>query len=104
MNIRQNTEGAVMTVSLEGELDHHGALDAVGQIKRLIEETLPPKVRLDFSAVPFMDSSGIAVVMGTYKTASGIGSSFEASGLAPQPMKVLKAAGIDKMLVLSGRE
>lgn len=104
MNIRQNTDGAVMTLSLEGELDHHGALETAGELKRLVETALPPKVRLDMAAVPFMDSSGIAVVMGTYKSASGIGSKFEVTGLSPQPMKVLKAAGIDKMLALFGRE
>lgn len=98
MKIKHNIDGGLLVIMPEGELDHHGAMDTVNGISQLIGLELKPRVRLDFSKVPFMDSSGIAVVMGAYKGSREIGSSFEISNVPPQPMKVLKAAGIDKII------
>ena len=98
MNIKHKLNGGLLTISPEGEIDHHGAMAAMGEIKQLISDILPPRIRLDLASVSFMDSSGIAVVMGAFKGAREIGSGFELAGVRPQPLKVLKAAGIDKMI------
>lgn len=98
MNINYKTEVGLLTILPEGEIDHHCALQMVGEIGRIIDDMASPKVRLDFASVPFMDSSGIAVVMGAYKGARGLGSGFEMANVSAQPMKVLKAAGIEKII------
>lgn len=98
MNMRCEREEGLLTVFLEGELDHHCAMDSLREMLSVIEDELPPRLTLDFSKVSFMDSSGIAVIMGVYKKIKAIGSSFTLSGAGPQPLKVLRAAGIDRMV------
>lgn len=53
-----------MVVRLIGDIDHHTA----GEIRRYIDERAqimkPLVLKLDFAAVPFMDSSGIGLILG----------------------------------------
>ncbi|MEA4921451.1 MAG: STAS domain-containing protein [Clostridiaceae bacterium] len=98
MKIKHTMSEGILTVSPEGELDHHRAMETIGSISELIDLNLPPRVRLDFSHIPFMDSSGIAVVMRAFKGTRDIGSVFEIANVPQQPLKVLKAAGIDKII------
>ncbi|MBE6731947.1 MAG: STAS domain-containing protein [Ruminococcaceae bacterium] len=53
-----------MTVKLSGDIDHHTA----GEIRRYIDERVqimkPGVLKMDFADVPFMDSSGIGLILG----------------------------------------
>ena len=98
MKLIHDMKGGLLTVRLEGELDHHCAMDITARICELIDALLPPRVRLDCSKMPFTDSSGIAVVMRSARAAQGIDSRFTVAGLGAQPMKVLRAAGVDRLV------
>ena len=63
MEINPNSSGRELTLTLRGELDHHGARDVMQRMELALDAALPTKLTLDFSGVSFMDSSGIAVVM-----------------------------------------
>ena len=56
-----------MTVFLCGELDHHSAKKLREATDSLIQQKHPEKLRLNFSGVTFMDSSGIGFIMGRYR-------------------------------------
>ena len=82
-----------LLIKIEGEIDHHNAAK--------LRETLDEKIRtskalnliFDLSGVSFMDSSGIGMVIGRYKTAKAYGG------------KVILASvpeNIDRILSLSG--
>ena len=62
MVIEQKEEG--LSVLLEGELGHHEALSALRSLEETISQQSPSRLELDFSGVSFMDSSGIALVVG----------------------------------------
>lgn len=52
-----------LTAALNGEIDHHSAMQMRTEIDRAVRETPVSLLILDFSRVTFMDSSGIGLVM-----------------------------------------
>ena len=54
-------------LKLEGELDHHSADDMREKLDREILSSGADTVIFDLSGLPFMDSSGIGVLLGRYK-------------------------------------
>ena len=52
-----------LLLELKGELDHHGARDAMREMELAIDAALPRRLVLDLAGVTFMDSSGIALIL-----------------------------------------
>ena len=90
--------GQALTVRIEGEIDHHAARELMEQLARRIDTALPRSLALDLSAVSFMDSSGIAVVLRSWKQMGRIGGSMTLQNVPAQAGKVLRAAGVDKIV------
>ena len=101
MTVRATQNGGVLTVYLSGELDHHGARCAMGGIEDKINILLPRDCILDLSGLTFMDSSGIAVILKTFKRMNEIGGRMWVENVPKQPMKVLDASGIDRIVKIS---
>ena len=87
-----------LTVVLTGEIDHHCAKTYISAIAGKIEAYTPDICILDFTEVSFIDSSGVAVVINAYRNMRSIGGHLLLTGIAAQPMKVFKAAGVDKII------
>ena len=87
-----------LTVALTGEIDHHRARHYIQAISAKIEAYTPAQCVLDFSEVTFVDSSGIAVVINALRCMNMLGGKLILSGISQQPMKVFRAAGIDKLV------
>ena len=87
-----------LTVALTGEIDHHRARDYIQSIAGKIEAYNPSICILDFQEVTFMDSSGIAVVINALRNMTQIEGQLLLTGLSPQPMRVFRASGIDKLV------
>ena len=75
MKIASEYSDGRLTVFLAGELDHHGAKTAVDGIADSIDRYLPRDLVLDLTQLGFMDSSGIAVIVRSYKKmrSAGVG-------------------------------
>ena len=93
-------EDGKLTVVLTGEIDHHCAKEYITAISAKIEAYSPRICVLDFQDVPFMDSSGIAVVINALRSMSRIDGNLLLSGLRDQPMKVFRASGVDKLVAI----
>ena len=91
-------QGSQMTVALRGEIDHHGARDCIREIVSKIDSYSPRGCILDFEDVTFMDSSGIAVVINALRRRAQAEGRPCLQSIGPQPMKVFKASGIDKIV------
>ena len=87
-----------LTVALTGEIDHHCAKEYIRAISAKIEAYTPIICILDFSEVTFIDSSGVAVVINALRDTKRIDGRLLLTGIADQPMKVFRAAGIDKII------
>ena len=91
-------EDGRLTVALTGEIDHHCAKHYIKAIAAKIDSYTPEECILDFSEVSFMDSSGIAVVINALRGMNQIEGKLRITGISPQPLRVFRASGIDKLI------
>lgn len=97
-------KGETVTACLDGEIDHHTAADMRSQIDKSVDEHKPTLLVLDFKNVSFMDSSGIGLVMGRYKTISGFGGELAIINTSPQIGKVMRLAGMERLAKIGMEE
>ena len=93
-----------LCICLSGELDHHAARDIREQIDAAAERCMAKVLRLDFSDVGFMDSSGIGLVMGRYRLMQGKKGTLQVVGTSDRIEKVMRLAGLDKLGVLPAKD
>lgn len=98
MDITTAFSAGRLTVYLNGELDHHEARGVMRSIEELIDEYLPRDCALNLSGLSFMDSSGIAVIIGVSRRMKILGGRAWIENPAKQPLRVLDASGIDRLV------
>ena len=98
MQFTSYLENGRLTVALTGEIDHHCAKNYIHSIAGKIEAYTPEVCVLDFRDVTFMDSYGIAVVINALRNMAQIEGKLVLTGIAPQPLRVFHASGIDKIV------
>ena len=98
MHFTSFLEEGRLTVALNGEIDHHRAKSYIQAIAGKIEAYTPDLCILDFRDVTFVDSSGIAVVINAMRNMTQIEGKLLLTGISPQPMRVFRASGIDKLV------
>ena len=103
MSVKITVNGDVVTAYLDGEIDHHSAGVMRNEIDAVVEKNTPAMLILDFRDVSFMDSSGIGLVMGRYRTLLKTGAQLYITGASPQIYKVMKLAGIERLAKLEER-
>lgn len=97
MKLTSFVQDRQLTVALTGEIDHHTARQIMEAVSEKIDIYLPLRCILDFQDVRFMDSSGIAVVLHTLRRMNSLQGKLILQNIPPQPYKVLRAAGIEKI-------
>ena len=100
MNMTSFLQDKRLTIALKGEIDHHSAKDTMRIIGNKIDLYLPMVCVLDFRDVTFMDSSGIAIVIHAIRRMRELRGVVRVENVPPQPMKVLKASGIERIATL----
>ena len=98
MHFTSFLEEGRLTVALTGEIDHHCAREYIRTIGAKIEAYTPYICILDFQEVSFVDSSGIAVVINALRNMTQIEGKLLLTGLSPQPIRVFRPSGIDKLV------
>ena len=91
-----------LTLRLNGELDHHSARAALAEIDALLDEYMPRDAALDMSGLTFMDSAGIALILRTERRLRRSGGRACIINPASQPLRVLDAAGIERLIPVRG--
>lgn len=97
-----NTEykNNTLTVHLNGEIDHNRATNLRTSIDGQINALRPQILQLDFSKVSFMDSSGIGLIMGRYRTMGLIGGTLSVINVPANIDRVISLSGISSLGVL----
>ena len=98
MNISTAFAAGRLTICLAGELDHHEARGAIRSIDELLDEYLPRDCVLDMSGLSFMDSSGIALIIRMSRRMKNLGGRAWIENPAKQPLRVIDASGIDRLV------
>ena len=98
------TENRVMRLRVSGEIDHHQARALMEEIDRYVESGLPRQLTLDLEGVTFMDSSGLALLLRAQRRMQELQGELRVAHVPAQADKVLKAAGLYRILKIDREE
>jgi stage II sporulation protein AA (anti-sigma F factor antagonist) len=87
-----------LTIYLPREVDHHNAEEMKREADAVIDRNHIKYVIFDFERTDFMDSSGIGVIMGRYKTICLIGGEVWAVHANARIKKILTLSGVTKIM------
>ena len=93
-----------LTIYLPAEVDHHNAEEMKRKADKLIDRNHIKYVIFDFENTDFMDSSGIGVIMGRYKTISLSGGEVWAVHTNARIRKILTLSGVTKIMQIYEEE
>ncbi len=93
-----DTAGSILTVRIRGEIDHHTAVSVRKGVDGLLYERRPRKLVLDLSAVSFMDSSGLGLIMGRLALMRELGGELVVWNPSRETRSILMLAGMEKMV------
>jgi stage II sporulation protein AA (anti-sigma F factor antagonist) len=96
-SLRFSTEGVSLIVRISGDIDHHSAKEIRERVDKEIFLVKPHILLLDFSDVGFMDSSGIALIIGRAGSVGAVGGSLKIVGMSESMRKLLRLSGIEKI-------
>ena len=88
----------VLTLTLRGEIDHHGAGKLRAEMDALIYEERPQKTVLDLAEIEFMDSSGLGLIMGRYALMKSLGGELSVQNPNPRLVKIFELAGLGRII------
>ncbi len=100
MEIQAKSADRNLLLEFSGELDHHGARNALREVELTIDAALPKTLLLDFGGVTFMDSSGIALILRAQQRMQLLDGSVAVCNVPPQARRVLDAAGISRLVTI----
>jgi len=100
MEINAKSTDRNLLLELKGELDHHGARNALREIELAIDAALPKILVLDLAGIAFMDSSGIALILRAQQRMQLLDGSVLVCNVPPQARRVLDAAGIGRLVTI----
>ena len=101
MTISTDYASGRLTVYLAGELDHHVARETLRTVEELLDGTMPRDCALELSGLSFMDSSGIALILRLSRRMKTLGGRLWIENPAHQPMRVIDASGIDRLVTVA---
>lgn len=87
-----------VTVRLSGELDHCSAQGVRRELDGLIRDPQVKRLVLDMADMPFMDSSGIGVILGRYRTLELRGGGVAVKNMNPQVQRVFALSGMGQII------
>ena len=83
-----------LTAYMTGELDHHSAAAARQTLDDCLKDVRITHLVLELSGVTFMDSSGLGVILGRYRTIAARGGELTVSGANKHVDRILKMSGV----------
>lgn len=93
-----DTAGSILSVRVRGEIDHHTAAGIRRGIDGVLFEKRPKKLILDLSAVSFMDSSGLGLIMGRYSVMKELGGEMTVWNPSKETRSILTLAGMERLV------
>ncbi|MGW1966539.1 STAS domain-containing protein [Streptomyces sp. NPDC001935] len=96
LSIAETSASDIRVLALSGEID----ADNVGLLRQALEIDVngPARLVLDFSAVNFMDSSGISVLAAARGDATSVGGWLRMVSLTAPVQRVVEIVGLDTII------
>ncbi len=96
--------GTELVIQVPKELDHHNAERIRREADRLLGERNIRSIVFDFGRTGFMDSSGVGLIMGRYKTIRCLGGKVTAIRANEQVRRILTLSGVYKVIDICEEE
>jgi anti-anti-sigma factor len=90
--------GGSSTVVLAGELDLSNRDDIHATLLGELTDPGTAAVRLDLSAVGFLDSTALSVLVAAYQSARDAGKTFAITAVSAQVSRILQVTGLEDLL------
>lgn len=103
MGVQLSYKDGVLTARLSGEIDHHSAMEMREAIDDTSQKLKPYCLRLDFTNVPFMDSSGIGLILGRVRLYSFWRGHIVLCGLSQNLTKMVELSGVARVAAIERR-
>ena len=104
MGVRLLFREETLTARILGEIDHHTAHTVREEIDSAAQKVKPRRLCLDFSEVPFMDSSGVGLILGRYRLMQMWHGQVVLSNLLPQVEKLVELSGLTRLVTIERGE
>ena len=103
MNSEYKSLDKLLILKITEEIDHHTTEKIRRKMDNEIERYLPKKIIFDFNQVTFMDSAGIGMLIGRYKTIRMIGGVAELMNVKPSIRKIFEMCGVLKIIPITNK-
>ena len=100
MQINTNTDGPVVTVSVDGELDAHNCSQLGAAIRTAVADNARTVI-IDASSLRFIDSSAISELLRAREEVAGLGGELTIRDVAPSVRRVLEITGLEETFGVS---
>ncbi len=97
-------DGENLVASIVGNIDLHNSPELRKEILRLLDGRKPPRLVLDLSGVPYMDSSAIAVLVELLKPIRKNGGKICLCGLQPRVKGLLDIVRLDSVFTIAATQ
>ncbi len=94
ITIDKTTQDAAVTLSVAGEVDVSNASELRAQIDAVLVEDFAGQLTIDLSQVPYIDSTGIGVLVGAAHRAQEAGASLVVANPQKNVERVLGLLGV----------
>lgn len=101
MNVSYLLKKGNLIVKISGEIDHHSSEIIREKLDREYKKQNAKNIIFDFSDIQFMDSSGIGVIMGRYKSTRERGGKIGVYNVNSQIERVFKLSGLYKNKIVN---
>ncbi|MET9668026.1 STAS domain-containing protein [Streptomyces sp. NPDC006475] len=98
LRVEHGVVDGVRVVTVQGEIDH-AVTDVLREALHFEDGTPPPlRIVMDLSGVPFMDSSGINVLVAAYQQVNETQGWIRIAGAQESVVRLLELVGIDAVI------
>ncbi|EJY56397.1 anti-sigma-factor antagonist [Alicyclobacillus hesperidum URH17-3-68] len=91
-------EQGVLVIGLKGELDHHAVEQIRDRIEQQLEEHGYRGLVMSFRNIDFMDSSGLGLILGRYRTVMEHGGKMALCEVSAPLRRLFEMSGLLKIL------
>jgi anti-anti-sigma factor len=95
--IDESARGDAVGLALAGDLDMSATFALEPVLDRVLADN-PRELVLDLGSVPFVDSSGLGLLIATHERATRADVDMAITGAGPEIQRVIHVAGLDDLL------
>lgn len=98
LKVSSSIEAGAGKVVVSGEVDVSNAETVRAELQQLLESADVTSIEVDMSDVPYIDSTGIGVLVGASHRAGELNKPFTATGVQPNVARVFGMLGLDGII------